>query len=185
MLKSAFSSQARGWTEQQVQEVVARPPIGTSMDNRGGRNDPASVYGSRSGGYVVVNDITGQVVQISDRTNPAWIPDRRINWNETMIYTESNDFFRLDGNATMILSRNAATGACLGAANQALLIVRIEGGIWHDGKFEARLDAIWDGLDPPVARDEAHKNNLRAVEFIKSMETSYNAFVLTSASISG
>ena len=67
----------RGWTEQELREAVSRPPIGTSTDNTEGRADLATVYGSKSGGYVVVNDRTRRVIQISDRTDAAWIPDSR------------------------------------------------------------------------------------------------------------
>ena len=70
----------RGWTEQQIRETVASPAIGTSTDNTEGRADPATVYGSRSGGYVVVNDRTRRVIQISDRTDAGWLPDSRIVW---------------------------------------------------------------------------------------------------------
>lgn len=43
------------------------------------RNDSASVYGSKTG-YVVVNDRTGEVVQVSGKNDPGWIPDSRITW---------------------------------------------------------------------------------------------------------
>ena len=36
-------------------------------------DDPATAYYSRRGGYVVRNDRTGDIVQISDRTDPNWI----------------------------------------------------------------------------------------------------------------
>ncbi|WP_288144275.1 colicin E5-related ribonuclease, partial [Escherichia coli] len=61
---------------------------GTSFDKRSpkktppdylGRNDPATVYGS-PGKYVVVNDRTGEVTQISDKTDPGWVDDSRIQW---------------------------------------------------------------------------------------------------------
>ncbi|WP_425128066.1 colicin E5-related ribonuclease [Burkholderia gladioli] len=79
--------EARGWTQQEVQVVVDEGPVGTTMDNRSARktpdglprSDPASVYGSKSG-YVVVNDRTGEVVQVSGKNDPGWIPDSRINW---------------------------------------------------------------------------------------------------------
>ncbi|MFM2462363.1 colicin E5-related ribonuclease [Paraburkholderia sp. RL17-368-BIF-A] len=78
---------ARGWTQQEVQAVVDEGPVGTTMDNRSAgktpdglpRNDSASVYGSKSG-YVVVNDRTGEVVQVSGKNDPGWIPDSRIKW---------------------------------------------------------------------------------------------------------
>nr|WP_249177594.1 colicin E5-related ribonuclease [Burkholderia multivorans] len=43
------------------------------------RSDSASVYGSKSG-YVVVNDRTGEVMQVSGKSDPGWIPDSRIKW---------------------------------------------------------------------------------------------------------
>jgi len=70
----------RGWTEQDVRDITKTSPAGTSIDNTKGRSEPATVYGSRSG-FVVVNDRTGEVVQVSDRKpNSGWIPDSRIQW---------------------------------------------------------------------------------------------------------
>jgi hypothetical protein len=71
---------ARGWTVQQINEVTNRPPIGVSIDSTAGNPEPATLYGSRIGGYVVVNDRTGRVVQISDKNDPNWIADGRIVW---------------------------------------------------------------------------------------------------------
>ncbi|WP_312680023.1 colicin E5-related ribonuclease [Stutzerimonas nitrititolerans] len=79
--------EARGWTQQEVQAIVKEKPVGTTVDKRSAgktsdglpRNDPASVYGSKNG-YVVVNDRTGEVVQVSGKNDPGWIPDSRINW---------------------------------------------------------------------------------------------------------
>lgn len=59
----------RGWTEDEVHTVVARGPVGTSTDNTGDRPEPATVYGSRFGGYLVINDVDGHVVQVSDKTD--------------------------------------------------------------------------------------------------------------------
>lgn len=84
----------RGWTEQEVQELVGNTkPSGISTDNSGpnktedgkGRNDPASVYGSKKGGHVVVNDKTNEVTHVSDKTDENWIPDSRIKWNEEQL----------------------------------------------------------------------------------------------------
>ncbi|HDY2517691.1 TPA: S-type pyocin domain-containing protein, partial [Escherichia coli] len=63
----------RGWTEDDIKNTVSNGATGTSFDKRSpkktppdylGRNDPATVYGS-PGKYVVVNDRTGEVTQIS------------------------------------------------------------------------------------------------------------------------
>ncbi|MBU9694306.1 colicin E5-related ribonuclease [Burkholderia multivorans] len=79
--------EARGWTQQEVQAIVSGVPVGVTTDNRSAaktpdglpRSDSASVYGSKSG-YVVVNDRTGEVVQVSGKNDPGWIPDSRIKW---------------------------------------------------------------------------------------------------------
>jgi hypothetical protein len=60
---------ARGWIERQIREAVDAP-IGISTDNTGGKAEPATVYGSNEGGYVVINDMTRRVIQISDKNNP-------------------------------------------------------------------------------------------------------------------
>ncbi|MEN5396182.1 colicin E5-related ribonuclease [Achromobacter xylosoxidans] len=41
------------------------------------RNDSASVYGLKSG-YIVGNDRASEVVQVSGKNDPSWIPDSRI-----------------------------------------------------------------------------------------------------------
>ena len=78
----------RGWTDQDIEDLVAKGPTGTSMDNRSGaktsdgvkRNDTATVYGS-PGNYVVINDRTNEVVQVSDKIDQEWTDDGRINWS--------------------------------------------------------------------------------------------------------
>ncbi|QHQ15802.1 hypothetical protein GMW39_07895 [Pectobacterium parmentieri] len=80
----------RGWTEKDVRDTVSKGVKGRAEDKRSpkktppdflGRNDPASVYGE-SGKYVVVNDRTGEVVQVSDKNDPEWVDDSRIIWGE-------------------------------------------------------------------------------------------------------
>lgn len=101
------------------------------------------------------------------------------------LYDQSSDFLALDGSAAMKLSRQAAMGLCTDAAAHGFVLVKVEGGIWANGTFEARLDAIWDGADPPLARAEAQQNNLRAARFIRSCDQAYNAFILTTAFLAG
>ncbi|MBN3851328.1 hypothetical protein G3N58_31580 [Paraburkholderia sp. Ac-20342] len=77
----------RGWTTQDNQNAINDGPTGTAFDQRSTSktpvglpgNDTATVYGSKDG-YVVVNDRTGEVVQVSDKTDPGWIVDSRIQW---------------------------------------------------------------------------------------------------------
>jgi hypothetical protein len=79
------------------------------------------------------------------------------------------------------LTPQIAIRACETAAEHRQLIVRIEGGIWREPQsFEARLDCIWDGSDPPVEAAQAIANNLQAAEFVRSETPVHTAFVLTS-----
>lgn len=79
----------QGYTEEEIKELVNNTtPIGETVDKRRpnktsdgkGRNDPASVYGTKTGGHVIINDVTGEVTQISDKNDKHWIPDSRIKW---------------------------------------------------------------------------------------------------------
>lgn len=69
----------RGWSREMVGDAVNSPArTVVTRDTRylpgGGRmNDPTTAYYHRNGGYVVRNDRTGDVVQVSDRTDTGWI----------------------------------------------------------------------------------------------------------------
>ena len=69
----------RGWTRESVRRSSINNPSRTvaTRDTRylpgGGRNDaPATGYISRTGGYVVRNDETGDIVQVSNLNDPNW-----------------------------------------------------------------------------------------------------------------
>lgn len=100
-------------------------------------------------------------------------------------YSNPEDFFLLRGNVSMFLSPEAAIAVCARAAGRGFIVVRVEGGLWHNPKFEARLDCIWDGDDPPIDEGKAHENNLRAADFIEHQMAFHSAFVLTAPSIKG
>lgn len=100
-------------------------------------------------------------------------------------YDSSNDFFALGGSVVMKLSTNAAIAVCESAAEHGLVIARVEGGIWHIPGFEARLDCIWDGVDPPVDRRLAEQNNRTAAAFIRLEGEVHDVFVLTAPSMMG
>jgi hypothetical protein len=69
----------RGWTEDDVRNTIQNPtrtvptrdvrsiPGGGNMDNS------ATAYFANDGSYVVRNDITGDIVQVSDKNDPNWI----------------------------------------------------------------------------------------------------------------
>lgn len=97
------------------------------------------------------------------------------------LYDDPNAFFDLDGHAVMKLTRPAAIEVCRMAASRGFLVVRWEGGIWHCPGFEARLDAIWDGLDPPVDIETAERNNARAAQMIVEEPALHDTFIITTA----
>ena len=49
-----------------TQDIRFNPTTGTRL------NDPATGYIAKDGSYVVRNDKTGQIVQVSDRYDPNW-----------------------------------------------------------------------------------------------------------------
>lgn len=101
------------------------------------------------------------------------------------LYESSDEYFSLSGSAVMKLTTPAASAVCRAAAGNGLVIVRIEGGIWHRPGFEARIDCIWDGADPPIDQQQCRANNAHAAEFVESASSVNDAFVITTASVSG
>jgi hypothetical protein len=101
------------------------------------------------------------------------------------LYQRADDFFDLGGSAVMYLTPAAAVDVCLDAARRGLLVARVEGGIWHDPGFEARIDCIWDGADPPIATSAAIRNNEEAADFIRAKSSDHDAFVLTAPPVTG
>jgi len=101
------------------------------------------------------------------------------------LYETSQDFFEMHGSALMTLTVDAAIRVCLQAAQHGLVVVRVEGGTWHAPGFEARVDCIWDGAEPPVDDSAAHRNNLEAAEFIAGERFIHTAFVVTAPPLSG
>jgi WXG100 family type VII secretion target len=70
----------RGWTPESIDDTIEHPDrIVETRDTRfnldGTRNDdPATAYINSDGSYVVRNDRTGDIVQVSDRNDPDWKP---------------------------------------------------------------------------------------------------------------
>ncbi|MCE1190632.1 MAG: hypothetical protein LWW96_00615 [Acidovorax sp.] len=69
----------RGWTAESIDATIANPAkTVVTKDTRfdpisGARlNDPATGYIAKDGSYVVRNDRTGQVVQVSNKNDPTW-----------------------------------------------------------------------------------------------------------------
>lgn len=69
----------RGWTQATVEDTVDNPVATHNVwDLTSGSPQPATAYESSNGGYVVVNDATREVVQVSDVNNTNWKPV----WND-------------------------------------------------------------------------------------------------------
>ncbi len=68
----------RGWTEDLIKNTVDNPhTIRTSVNKATGNS--ATVFYTQQGSYVIVDDITKKIVQISDNINPStWAPDSSI-----------------------------------------------------------------------------------------------------------
>ncbi|HAK72623.1 MAG TPA: hypothetical protein DCP36_01805, partial [Sporomusaceae bacterium] len=70
----------RGWTEDSIKDTL-NDPVKTvkTQDTRwlpGAEkplNDPATAYYAKDGSYVVRNDKTGEITQISNKNDPNWI----------------------------------------------------------------------------------------------------------------
>lgn len=70
----------RGWTKDSLDSVIASPSKtvvtkDTRFDPVSGTrlNDPATAYIAKDGSYVVRNDRTGAIVQVSDRNDKSWV----------------------------------------------------------------------------------------------------------------
>jgi RHS repeat-associated protein len=64
----------RGWTDQDIEEVIRSPALTKSaLVRRTG--DPATIHYRSDGYYVIRNDVNGDIVQISDRNDPNSIDD--------------------------------------------------------------------------------------------------------------
>jgi hypothetical protein len=108
-----------------------------------------------------------------------------MEFDRRKLYDTAEDFFKLGGNAAMILTPTAAIKVCLSASTRGLLVARIEGGLWHHPGFEARLDCIWDGVDPPVDSVTSTRNDFAAAEFVREESSMHDCFVVTVCPLNG
>lgn len=69
----------RGWTKMMIYKLVKKSKrTRKTKDTRrikggGNMNEDATVYYDETGNYVVRNDRTGEIIQVSDRTDPNWV----------------------------------------------------------------------------------------------------------------
>lgn len=69
----------RGWTNDMIDDTLNNPERTVQtvdyrhLEDGSIENDPATAYYYQKGGYVVRNDLTGDIVQVSNRNDPNWI----------------------------------------------------------------------------------------------------------------
>jgi hypothetical protein len=67
----------RGWSGMLIDDVIANPYTKRKAENKA-TEQTSTVYYQKNGSYVVVEDNTNLIIQISDRTDPNWAPDPTI-----------------------------------------------------------------------------------------------------------
>ena len=67
----------RGWTEKTIANTQ-KSAIHTSKALNKATGNPATAYFNADGSHVVVDDITKEIIQISDKNDLGWIPDLTI-----------------------------------------------------------------------------------------------------------
>lgn len=98
--------------------------------------------------------------------------------DRTKRYESSIDFFDLDGDAVMKLSRECAEKVCAEATEKGLSISIVEGGFWDAPKFQSCLDAIWNNTKSDADRAETNQKALRFIEEV-SKNLSVDTFIIT------
>ena len=68
---------ARGWTNDSVKGTVSDYYTTRSATNRATGN-PATVYYNKDGSYIIVDNVTNEVVQVSNKFDSNWAPDSSI-----------------------------------------------------------------------------------------------------------
>lgn len=103
----------------------------------------------------------------------------------SVLYDDADLFFRHAGVSSMKLTATAALEVCQKALAFGVMVTRVEGGIWHNPGFEARVDCIWDGCSPPITQNDARANNCRAADFVVMESKAHDVFVITTAPLTG
>jgi hypothetical protein len=67
----------RGWTSNSAEQVVGKPYTTREAVNKANGN-LATAYYNKVGDYVVVDNVTGELVQTSKFGDTGWIPDATI-----------------------------------------------------------------------------------------------------------
>ena len=76
-LKILRQMDRRGWSVDLIRDTIEHPHAIRPALNRAGGNE-ATAYFRRDGSYVVKDNRTGEIVQISNRNDQNWVPDSSI-----------------------------------------------------------------------------------------------------------
>ena len=110
------------------------------------------------------------------------------DYDRRRVHSDPGEYFLHERPSSMKFTADAAMALCQECSTRGILILGIEGGIKRsDGKFEARLDCMWQtDLDPSSADLNAtYASNSYAKDFIQSrVDVGVdNAFMVTSRPI--
>lgn len=64
----------RGWSDALIDDAISSPHHVSPALNKA-TNNPATAYFLKDGSYVVRENATGRIIQVSDRFDPGWIVD--------------------------------------------------------------------------------------------------------------
>jgi hypothetical protein len=67
----------RGWSDALIDETISSPHHVSPALNKA-TNNPATAYFRKDGSYVVRENASGRIIQVSDRFKPNWVPDATI-----------------------------------------------------------------------------------------------------------
>lgn len=67
----------RGWSEGAINATIKNSAYTKKSINKATGNK-ATAYFDKDGSYVVRDDVTGNIIQISDKNDPNWIIDKNI-----------------------------------------------------------------------------------------------------------
>ena len=67
----------RGWSGETIEETV-RKPYATSDATNKATGEDATAYFNKDGSYVVKDNNSNDIIQISNKNDPNWVPDPTI-----------------------------------------------------------------------------------------------------------
>lgn len=78
----------------------------------------------------------------------------------------------------MKLALQASLDVANRCTKEGIAISIVEGGIWHNPGFEARLDAIWHSKFD-VMPEKVAANNEDAIQFIRDFDDAYDTAIIS------